>query len=261
MTVFGIAMVRDEIDIIGLVMTHTLHHVDHILVLDNGSVDGTSEVLRSFPRTTVIDDPEIGYYQSVKMTALAARARDEGADWVVPFDADEFFVAGRSGLVKHVLEGQSQDIDVVEADFYHHCMTGMDEPGQDIVEQWVWREGQSRIPKVCCRTRPGLVIAQGNHSATYFDAPALVSPVRLMVHHFPYRSGAQMARKVLNGAAAYEATDLPYAQGSHWRDMAQAIRTDPDEAERMFRRWYRPDPTSTMVRDPTPIRRDPIPAV
>lgn len=261
MTVYGIAMMRDEADICGLVMNHTLWHVDHILVLDNGSVDGTSEILRTFPRTTVIDDPEVGYYQSAKMTGLADRARDEGADWVVPFDADEFFIAGPTGLVRHVLEGQSPDIDIVEADFFHHINTGMDEPGEDIVAQWVWREGESRIPKVCCRTRPGLVIEQGNHGATYFDARALVSPDRLMVHHFPYRSGEQMTRKVLNGAEAYEATDLPEGQGSHWRQMAEAIRADPAESERMFRRWYAPDPRERlMVRDPTPIRRDPAPA-
>lgn len=259
MAVFGIAMVRDEADIIGLTLTHALHHVDHVLILDNGSVDGTSEIIRSMPRTTVIDDPEIGYYQARKMTALASMAREQGADWVMPFDADEFICAGRVGLVRHVLEGQPDEIDVVEADFYHHCATGMDEPGQDIVERWVWRESESRIPKVCCRTRLGLEIEQGNHAATYFGARALVSPDKMIVHHFPYRSPEQMIRKVLNGAQAYEATDLPTEQGSHWRQMAEAIRLDPAEGERMFNRWFTPDPTDPtrhMVRDPTPIWRD-----
>lgn len=257
MTVFGISMVRDEDDIIGLSLNHALWHVDHVLVLDNGSVDRTREILDSMPRTTVIDDPEVGYYQARKMTDLASRARAEGADWVMPFDADEFFCAG-SGLVRNVLEGQPEEYDSVEADFFHHCMTGRDEPGPDIVAQWVWREGQSRIPKVCARTRPGLEFTQGNHGALYFGQPALPSPDRMIVHHFPYRSVEQQRRKVIQGAAAYEASDLPEGQGSHWRDMAAAIRADPAEAERMFRRWYRDDPAAAgMVRDPTPIRREP----
>ena len=37
--------------------------VDKIVVADNRSVDGTREILESLP-VTVIDDPEVGYYQS-----------------------------------------------------------------------------------------------------------------------------------------------------------------------------------------------------
>ena len=91
MTVFGICMTRDEDDIIGPVIEKMLLQVDHIIVADNGSTDKTREILDSLP-ITVVDDPERGYFQSRKMTALAHLAAEKGATWIVPFDSDEVLV-------------------------------------------------------------------------------------------------------------------------------------------------------------------------
>ena len=49
------------------------------------------------PRIHVALDEEPAYHQSEKMTWLAHCAWRAGADWIVPFDADEFwFAPGRS---------------------------------------------------------------------------------------------------------------------------------------------------------------------
>lgn len=219
MTVFAIGMVRDEADVIDITMRHALAHVDHLIVLDNGSVDGTRDILEQLERTTVIDDPEVGYYQSRKMTHLAELAGEHGADWAVPVDADELWAAG-PGRIGDILDSiDADEIDVVEADFYHHCVT-LDDPTEGtFVERMGWRNRTYNISKVAVRCAPGLVIAQGNHSATYFDRPARVWERRMLVHHYPYRSLEQFIRKARNGAEAYAAApDLPEQFGWHWRD-------------------------------------------
>src|ERR671915_471580 len=43
-TVWAVAVVRDEADIIEATVTRMLRQVDHVLVADNQSVDGTDEV-------------------------------------------------------------------------------------------------------------------------------------------------------------------------------------------------------------------------
>lgn len=95
MTVVAITMVRDEEDIIDWTLQHLLEQgIDHIIVADNLSVDKTPwklAALASTGRVTVIQDEEPGYYQDEKMTRLAhMAANDFGAEWVVPFDADEY---------------------------------------------------------------------------------------------------------------------------------------------------------------------------
>ena len=95
MKVFGIVVVRNEADVIRLSILHHLAlGLDRVLVIDNGSSDGTLGVLEQLHR----DDPRVhwwfdpGPFRQVSLrTVLARTAYWEGADWVVPFDADEFW--------------------------------------------------------------------------------------------------------------------------------------------------------------------------
>jgi glycosyltransferase involved in cell wall biosynthesis len=74
-----------------------LHHLtaglERIMVVDNGSTDGTNTVLRRLAervplRYTVDRGP---FRQADATTELARQAARDGADWVLPFDADEFW--------------------------------------------------------------------------------------------------------------------------------------------------------------------------
>lgn len=247
--VIGVAMVKDEADIIRASVANMLRQVDHVIVADNLSSDGTTEILMEMQHgqnLTVLDDREVGYWQSRKMTDLAHRALDLGARWVVPFDADEIWVS-RWGTVAEVLRGCDPDYGIVLAELFDHMVTGADDPTiSDPVARIGWRRtAPLELPKVACRALPGMVIEQGNHYARY---PAPLRPTeqaRLTVHHYPYRSVEQMIRKVRNGAAAYAETSLPPTAGQHWRQWG--TWSDEQIAEAFHVWYYRPDP-------PAPIR-------
>jgi glycosyltransferase involved in cell wall biosynthesis len=87
MSVWGVSMVKDEADIVRWTVATIVEQVDHVLVADNGSTDGTRQLVESVG-AEVVDDPEPAYYQSDKMSHLARVAASRGADWIVPFDAD-----------------------------------------------------------------------------------------------------------------------------------------------------------------------------
>lgn len=256
MTIAGISMVKDEADVIDGTIRHMAGEVDHLIVADNNSTDGTRDILADLARElplTVLNDPEVAYFQSYKMSRLAERAAEMGATWIVPFDADELWIAEHR--IADVLA--DTDVQIAEATLYNHIATALDEPGADPFRTMVWRQRQpGALPKVAFRWEPGAVIHQGNHGV---DLPG--NPVRaqlLEVRHFPIRSPQQMVSKARNGAAAYAATNLPGHQGSHWRQYGALLdRLGEQAMHDVFREhWWHLSPTdSGLVRDPAPYRR------
>lgn len=240
MTVFGIAMVRNEADIIGPIIRHMLKQVDEILIADNGSTDGTREILEKL-RVEVIDDPEVGYYQSRKMSDLAHKALGYGATWVVPFDADEYWTGRTKRRMGDELSDLPESVLVVEADLWDHVATGEDPKESNPLKRIKWRRDRSLpLPKVACRAREGMIIQQGNHSVVY---PKVAFPPTvknlLTVRHFPYRSPEQFIEKVRQGAAAYKATELPESMGAHWRRWGQILENQGEQAVAdIYRKYY-----------------------
>jgi glycosyltransferase involved in cell wall biosynthesis len=221
---YGITMVKNEQDTIGHVIEHLLAEgLDHVIVADNLSTDRTREVLdglvaRGLP-VTVVDDREVAYLQAEKMTRLADRAREAGAVWVVPFDADELWVAlDPTRSLADVLH-TSDDADVLVAEWYDHVPTIAPALGRSCFRRMRRRDVHpSPYPKVAFRALAGVRLYQGNHHVTGRDGLREV-PGRIVVHHYRWRSLAHFITKNKNGYAAYEAAGdaLSSDWGKEWR--------------------------------------------
>lgn len=123
--IWAVSVVRDERDVVGAVLDHLLHQgIDHLLIADNGSRDGTRELLAARAqhdhRIHVVTDRHRAHHQSEKMTYLAHLAWRHGADWIVPFDADEFHFARGARLADYLHETEA---DVIFAAFHHMVPT------------------------------------------------------------------------------------------------------------------------------------------
>lgn len=66
---------------------------DEIVVLDNGSTDGTVEILRAHPKVTGLVETE-GYNEGRDKNLLYALARSRNPDWCLWLDIDEIFEPG-----------------------------------------------------------------------------------------------------------------------------------------------------------------------
>lgn len=258
MSVAAVMMVRDEADMIGWTLLHLSQNVDHVYVLDNGSTDDTPAILRSFADSgfaTVIDDPEVGYWQARKMTELARRAHADGYEWVVPCDSDEIWLSDDGATVRDRLTRTGRDVQIVTARMWNHVPTDTDNQAEaNPVRRIGWRlEEPNALPKVAARAAADLTIHAGNHGAAYDDGLA-VETNGLTVHHYSWRSREQYLRKIRNGHEAYAATDLPPETGAHWRMFDGA---SDDAIMQHFDRWFwfaNPDDRPGIVYDPAPVR-------
>lgn len=241
--IVGISMVKDEADVIESVLRHLFAEgLDLILVADNLSTDGTSGILADlateFP-LSVIEDPVVGYYQALKTTALADRARLAGAEWILPFDADEVFYSPDGRSIADSLS--DADAEVIEARGWDHIVrTSEHGPFSD------WRRPhQQKFPKVAFRPYEGAWLHMGNHNV---ERPGRRTSEPLAYRHFQYRSLEQMTRKFRNGKAAYDASDVDKGHGTHWRE--GGAKTD----DQLSKEWTDLCASDDLVYDPVPFR-------
>lgn len=216
-SVWAVSMVRDEEDVIGLTVQHLLGQgVDHILVADNRSTDDTPRILAKLAsrdaRVHVARDHEPAYYQAEKMSALVRRAWAAGADWVIPFDADEFWFA-RGIRVADYLRGLDHSVTVVHADFHH--MVPIEPHPEDLLRAAFCLDATASFPgKVALRAHPLATLSAGNHAASRVGERV----GGLFIAHAAYRGPRQVARKIRQGAQAVQLANPQSADiANHWR--------------------------------------------
>nr|NLI51666.1 glycosyltransferase family 2 protein [Propionibacterium sp.] len=214
--VWGVSLVRDEGDVIEATVRHLFGQgVDHLLIADNGSHDGTLELLRrlsaELPRLHVALDREPAYLQSEKMTWLAHHAWRAGADWIVPFDADEFWFARGTTVADYL---RRQTVGIVHANF-HHMVPTVASPEPLVDAEFILDSTPSWPGKVAARSHPLLEIIPGNHGASRVGGET----DGLFIAHAQYRSPVQVARKVRQGTAAARLTGEKLDWFSpHWEE-------------------------------------------
>lgn len=221
--------VRDEADIIAdNLRFHRAMGVDFFVVTDNGSVDGTSEVLdryRSAGLAHVIQEPTSGLRSNemdwtTRMARLAAS--EYGADWVFNNDADEFWWP-RTGSLRSVFEGLGADVGTVVG--HRTNFVPRPEDGRPYWERMTLREreslnpvGKPLPPKLAHRAHPEIVVVQGNHRIKGPDLGSELDDGSIEILHFPMRSYAQFENKIAKGGRAYARNkELPEKTGRTWR--------------------------------------------
>lgn len=190
--VWAVGLVRDEADIIEACVAHLLSQgVDHVLVADNLSTDGTSAILQrlahSDVRVHVVSDREPAFHQAGKASHLARVARRCGADWILPFDADEFWFA-EQGTLSDFLRGTSAN--TVRARVFNAVPVEADATVGPRSLLRVERRPQP-LQKRVVRAHRWLRLERGNHEVRR-TGPIVDG---LVVLHLPYRGPAHLHRK------------------------------------------------------------------
>jgi FkbM family methyltransferase len=241
MRLTGIAMVKNESDIIESFVRHNLGLLDRLYVVDNGSTDTTMAILAALaeelPGLTVERDPDPAYVQEQKLTAVARDlAAKEPFDFLLPIDADEFLrCASRA-----VLEGALAALPPKGCGAIP-WVTYVPTPGDDAAEPDPVRRiryHRESEPETLLKVAvPAALVAQqdfrlwpGNH---YVDAGGVIKIERIELEgvslaHYPVRSSEQLASKILLGEWSLRLkSGRGRLEGLHWRKLAEHFERDP----------------------------------
>jgi hypothetical protein len=223
-------LVRDEADIVAAVVEHHLAAgVDLIVATDNGSVDGTEEILRAYADANVVElhhEPALDYRQSEWVTRMARRAAAvHGATWVLNADADEFFwppsLPAALGDVTDgsvVVRRDNLVADPTASGAWPHRLVLRDPLSLS-------PRGTRIGPKLAHPGDPDVTVAAGNHAATGPLVGAVSARQPLQILHAPDRGFAQYERKIRNGGSAYAVnTVVGQEVGWHWREDYDRLR-------------------------------------
>jgi glycosyltransferase involved in cell wall biosynthesis len=224
-------MVRDEQDVIAANLEHHLHAgVPHIVVTDNGSIDGTREILAQYAKTgfvTLLDDPVQKKQQSKVVSRMAMLAARRGAKYLVHLDADEFLVTTDEPIdrLPDVIREEFATAKVLEIERTN--MVGpadsQDDDGTSWLDRLIYRErvslslqGKPLMPKIAHKASILVRVAQGNHRirGVGLGEPQLSSSLHIV--HYPMRSWRQFSTKIENSGTAYAANpSFSAAVGAH----------------------------------------------
>jgi len=200
-------LARNEEDILDAHLAFHLNAgVDFVVAIDNGSTDGTTDILEPYARDGCLDltrdDRDLD--QPAWVTQMARRAAtDFDADWVINSDADEFWWP-RGGSLKDVLSAVPARFGSVRGMWRHFVPRP---PGEELfAERMTVRvsnpgtaENSPYSPrfKTAHRADPRVTVLGGNHRAIGEDLLPLRGWYPIDVLHFPMRSLQQCREKYL----------------------------------------------------------------
>jgi hypothetical protein len=216
-------LVRDEIDIIEQnIDFHLGMGIEHFVVTDNGSVDGTRDILDDFKRRlgksmVIIDDAEPAHHQSVRVDRMIQVAKKEFRPrWIISSDADEFWYPA-SGRYDSEIDGRKNVLNC----YWHNFLPRPNMPWQEFTDVGEMPGYHGRTSKTFCLARGLVGMYKGNHESR--SIPRVISRSdNIRVYHYPVRSYEQFERKVVQGhRASVKALD-PESANFHWREYYQA---------------------------------------
>jgi hypothetical protein len=219
-------LVRDEEDIIEKnIRFHLNHGVDFIVATDNGSVDGTMNILKEYENNGIlhlIDEKKQDYSQSEWVNRMGKLAYEKyNADIIFHCDADEFWSPKSGNLKNEILKNQNADVlkvNVVNVLLEEHqgvetfpgdCRWAVVNPyeTENYEEDTKYKNIYLfRYPrKVIYKTKKGyLDVNQGNHGIVATQELTINESEDITIYHFPIRSRNQFNQKVKNGGSSYE---------------------------------------------------------
>ena len=218
----GVMLVRDAVDIAALVVAHHLAAgIERVHVIDDGSTDGTTEVLDelatrtdrvTFHRVFGVDDPQVE-----TVSEACNRLIESGARLVIPFDADEFWDVTGDLLTRWVEDERPRRLTSSWVNFAqvrdhtyprpggllsirHRATTDTGATAENVGSFQGSFLQYGPVPKAIVWSQSPVDFGRGQHHVeAAHGVPALVEePAGVDVMHVPLRWRSELTKRALN---------------------------------------------------------------
>ncbi|AWN53625.1 glycosyltransferase family 2 protein [Methylobacterium sp. 17Sr1-1] len=265
----AVTRILDEADIVEAFTRHTALFAGHHIFIDNGSNDGTLDILRSLQAEglpiTVFQNKSVHYNEREFNTFLYKEAVDNHrADWVIFLDADEFLDDRHLGMSFHqyfeALERSGSPVQCVKIPMVNYQYTRQDNKDEMIVpRRMVKRHAPSDTCKVIVSAKirhDEIMIDNGSHHVFCrgSEVREQITETRIWLAHYSERSPFQLVVKFVRGWAKVLAAGevaLKAGASSHYRGPFEILKDRPEAL--LKSEWFmthkneHPD----LVEDPT----------
>jgi glycosyltransferase involved in cell wall biosynthesis len=197
--------VYNEADILGQVLDHLHEQGISFVVLDGGSTDGSVEIAQSFEGKGLLE------HRILRRDVLRSRedldylikmAARHSPDWILKNDADEFLEPREGGqtLLDAITAEERHEFNIIQFDNFRFCLTEKDwnskEP--DVRKRLRFYEWVDDYAYKAWKYYQGATYRDsGGHYPVFpRSVKPSVSPRKLVMRHYPFRSPEQALRKV-----------------------------------------------------------------
>ncbi len=227
MKIHGICLVKNEADILRYFLRESARWCDHIHVFDNGSDDGTWELAqtlsRELPQVVPFRQHDAPFDDALRAEVFNhCRAAAQPGDWWCRLDADEIYIddprafLARVPALHHVVWTAHLQYYLTAGDLERLPGSAETQPPEmtaELLPRWyVANAAEARF----FRHRRGLEWTGG----AWPRHLGVVTPERIRVQHFQYRSPAQVQRRLDTRRRAAERgwQHFGHSLEKHWRE-------------------------------------------
>lgn len=228
-------VVKNEEDILeNNICFHLNNGVDFIYAIDNGSSDGTTDILEKYRKLGFLSyriETSKEWKQDVWTSELSNKALNlYGATHVIHSDADEFWYT-KSGNIKNVIK----NADVMFVPVLNYIPPTIVNQNKMMFERFKYvvtkttpcpgevgkRESHNLLfyeyPRKVLTKSKFVNIGRGNDTVLYKGRYKIenISCEDLVIHHFPIRSYSEFEKKVIRTGSGYEKTKTDDSTGWH----------------------------------------------
>lgn len=230
MKIHAISVIKNEADIIAHNLREAAKWAHKIYVLDNGSTDGTWEIVQSLASDTIIPwkTTTKAFYEGIRGEVFRAFKDqvEEGDWWCIRLDADEFYIDDPRDFLtevpksRHFVCSDSVEYHLTHGDIEEHEFTGdfaQDRPHIN----YYYPTTYSEIRFFRHRKR-----LEWEEELPWPRHLGVVNNGKIRLKHYQYRSPQQIKKRLstrktaLEGGAGvlhWDDQDLDWKEKLHWR--------------------------------------------